>query len=46
MGFGTGMAQSRSVAICFTEFCVSYPNEREVTVGFGYDKIVIIYVID
>ena len=35
MGFGAGMVRLRSVAICFTAFCVSYPNEREGTVGFG-----------
>ena len=39
MGFGAGMAKLRSVAICFTAFCVSSPNEREGTVGFRSSKI-------
>ena len=39
MGFVAGMAQLRSATICFTEFCVSYPNEREGTDGFGSAKI-------
>ena len=30
----------------FTEFCISSPNERDGTVGFGYDKIEIMSVID
>ena len=46
MGFGAGIARLRSVAICFTAFFVSYPNEREGTVGFRYSKREIIYVID
>ena len=37
--FGAGMAWLRSVAICFTGFCVSSLNEREVAVGFWYSKI-------
>ena len=45
MGFGAGMAKLRSVAICFTAFCVSSPNEREITVGFGYSKREIMSVI-
>ena len=44
--FGAGMARSRSVAIFFNEFCVSYPNEMYGTVGFGSSKIYIISVID
>ena len=39
MAFGGVMAQLRSVAICFTAFCVSCPNESEGTVGFGSAKI-------
>ena len=38
MAFGTGMARFRSVAIFFTAFCVSSPNESEVTEGFGSAK--------
>ena len=38
MGFGTGMARLRSVAICFNAFFVSSTNEREGTVGFGSSK--------
>ena len=32
MTFDEGMARLRSVTICFTIFCVSSPNESEVTV--------------
>ena len=46
VGFGAGMARLMSVAIYFTAFCVSYPNERERTVRFGYAKRQIISVID
>ena len=46
MGFGAGMAQLRSLEICFTGFCVSYLNEREVIVGFGSSKREIMSVID
>ena len=46
MGFGSGMEQLMRVAIYFTRFCVSSSNEREGTVGFGSDKIEIMYVID
>ena len=46
MGFGAGMARLSSVEICFTSFCVSYTNEREVTVGFGYSGREIMSVID
>ena len=46
MGFGTGMARLRSVAICFTAFCVSSPNERDGTVGFGSAKREIMFMID
>ena len=45
VGFGAGMTWLRSVAIYFTVFCVSYPNERERTVRFGYAKRQIIYGI-
>ena len=38
MDFGAGMARLRSVAICFTTFCVSNPNESEGKVVFGYSK--------
>ena len=38
MRFGEGMARLRSVAIRFTEFFVSYPNERKGTGFFGYTK--------
>ena len=44
-GFGSGVAWLRSVAVCFTVFCVSSPNEREATVGFGSSKRVIMSVI-
>ena len=46
MGFGAGMARLRSVAIFFTEFCVSYPNEREGKVVFMSSKKEIMSVID
>ena len=46
MGFGEGMAQLKSVVICFTEFCVSSPNEREVKVVFGSANREIFSVID
>ena len=45
MDFGAGMAQLRSVAIFFTGFCVSPPNEREETLGFGYANRAIIFPI-
>ena len=46
VGFGAGMPRLRSVLVCFTKFCVSYPNERERTVGFGSANREIVYVID
>ena len=46
MYFGSGTEQLRSVAIFFTEFCVSYPNESEGTEVFGSDKRVIISMIN
>ena len=46
IGFGAGMARLRSVAICFTTLCVSSPNKREATVGFGSAKIEKMSVID
>ena len=46
MDFGAGMARLRSVAICFTAFCVSPPNESEGTVDFGYAKKAIISPIN
>ena len=45
LDFGAGMAWLRIVAICFTTFCVSSPNEREVTVSIGYAKREIMSVI-
>ena len=36
--FGAGIERLRSVAICFTAFCVSSTNEMEGIVGFGYTK--------
>ena len=38
MGFGVGMAQLRSVAICFTKCFVSPTKEREGTFGFESAK--------
>ena len=46
MGVGAGMARLRSVAIYFTEFCVSSPNERQGKVGFGSAMRDMISVID
>ena len=45
MGFGAGMARLMSVLMCFTKFCISYPNEREITVEFGSSKRGIMSVI-
>ena len=44
--FFAGKARLMSVAICFTVFCVSSPNESVVTVGFGSSKLVIMSLID
>ena len=45
MVFGAGIVRLISVAICFIEFCVSYPNESEGTLGFGCTKKEIISLI-
>ena len=46
MDFGSGTARLRSVAICFYAFYVSYPNESEGAVGFGYAKRAMMSAID
>ena len=45
MGLVAGMARLMILAVCFTEFCVSSPNEREVTVVFGSSKRERMYVM-
>ena len=46
LDFGEVMAWLRIVVICFTEFCLSPPNESEGTVGFGSANRSIISTID
>ena len=46
MGFGTRMAWLRSVSICFTDFGVLSPNERDGTFGFESSKKELMSVID